>query len=909
MTALRYTPKGDLISGSADKTVQVWDVNTGMSKLKLDHAAAVTSLDVTRDGARAVSGGADKTVKLWTLADGKPAGGFATPAEVRGVGFSADGGRIVVAGADGRARVYGPDGKMREFFAHEGPVSAAAFQADGKHVVTASEDKTVKLWATALAWQDEHAGPVRQALFTPRGDRVVSCGDDKTVRLWDAADGKPVKTITAHDGAVLGVGVNGDGTKIASIGADKALNIWTLAAAPGAKDDDKPLAIPLAAAATAVAVSPDGKRVAAAVTDADATLVHVFDPATGKELLSLNDHTAAVRSLAFLADNRTLVSASADKTVRLSDVNLISVIDAHTGGVAGCAFLPDGARAVSGGADKTVKLWDLKTGQAVKTFGPLPDAVTAVAVSRDGLQVGAAAGKTAKVWTVADGKEIATLTHPAEVAGLSFSADKTKIATAAADGLSRVWDAATGQELQAFPHAGAVRAVVYHPSASVIVSAGADKTATVETLNFIRSAAVGSAVRALAATPDGAHVLTAGADGKVKVWNANTGASERAFDAGDKPVQAVAAARNNLYVAAGGADGMVRMFNFADGKLLAAFKAPGPVRGLAFNANSQMLAAACDDGSVQTWNIGQPQNGLPLSVDLIKPSQAYAHAAAAADVVFAPDGASIYTAGADRTVKRWKVASEAPTKSLQHPNFVDAVAFDKTGEFLATGCHDGKVRIWDVAKGQMLKETAAHTMAPAAPGQQPGPAPVYCVAWSPNGKQVLSGSLDTNLKLWDAKSGALVKEFHGYKEKDFEKGHHEGVFTATFSPDGKSIVSGGSDRSIKVWDVADGSMTRDLVNPNLKPGPWPMAQPGWVYGVHFLPDGRLVSVGGAPRNQGFLATWDVAEGKMLTAEELPLGAFFSVAVSPDGQWLAVGAAGVPGAKEVSGYVLKTPKAN
>ena len=118
-------------------------------------------------------------------------------------------------------------------------------------------------------------------------------------------------------------------------------------------------------------------------------------------------------------------------------MNLLNVIDAHAGGVAGCAFLPDGVQAVSGGADKTVKLWNLTTGQAVKTFGPLPDAVTAVAVSKDGLQVGAAAGKTVKAWTVADGKEAATLTHPAEVAGLSFSADKTKIATAAADGLSR----------------------------------------------------------------------------------------------------------------------------------------------------------------------------------------------------------------------------------------------------------------------------------------------------------------------------------------------------------------------------------------------------------------------------------------------------------------------------------------
>ncbi len=92
-------------------------------------------------------------------------------------------------------------------------------------------------------------------------------------------------------------------------------------------------------------------------------------------------------------------------------------------------------------------------------------------------------------------------------------------------------------------------------------------------------------------------------------------------------------------------------------------------------------------------------------------------------------------------------------------------------------------------------------------------------------------------------------------------------------------------------------------------GSWPITHPGWVYGLRFLPDGRLVSVGGAPRNHGFLATWDINQGKMLTAEELPLGAFYSVAVSADGQLLAIGAAGGLSAKEVNSYILKTPKAN
>src|SRR6202011_6232664 len=106
-------------------------------------------------------------------------------------------------------------------------------------------------------------------------------------------------------------------------------------------------------------------------------------------------------------------------------------------------------------------------------------------------------------------------------------------------------------------------------------------------------------------------------------------------------------------------------------------------------------------------------------------------------------------------------------------------------------------------------------------------------------KQLVSGSFEGNMKLWDATSGAMVRECKAYKEKDFEKVHRDGIFSLAFSPDGKTLVSGSSDRSIKVWNVADGSVIRDLVNPNLKPGPWPVAHPGWVYGVRFLPDGRL----------------------------------------------------------------------
>src|SRR5262249_26264301 len=153
--------------------------------------------------------------------------------------------------------------------------------------------------------------------------------------------------------------------------------------------------------------------------------------------------------------------------------------------------------------------------------------------------------------------------------------------------------------------------------------------------------------------------------------------------------------------------------------------------------------------------------------------------------------------------------------------------------------------------------------------------PIYSVAWTPDGKQVVSASLDKSLKLYDAASGNLVREFKAFKEKDFEKGHHDGVFSVAISPDAKLLASGSSDRSIKLWNIADGSVVRELSNPTIKtnqpgpdgkpiPGQFPQAHPGWIYGLRFTSDGRfLVSVGNAPKNQGYLAVWNVADGKML----------------------------------------------
>ena len=92
--------------------------------------------------------------------------------------------------------------------------------------------------------------------------------------------------------------------------------------------------------------------------------------------------SAPSRVLSFLSDNRTLLAAGADRTVRLVDVNVQAALDVHAGGASGLAYHSNGRQVLTAGADKTVKLWSLDTGKLDRTFGPVTEAVTAVAFSR-----------------------------------------------------------------------------------------------------------------------------------------------------------------------------------------------------------------------------------------------------------------------------------------------------------------------------------------------------------------------------------------------------------------------------------------------------------------------------------------------------------------------------------------------
>jgi len=134
-------------------------------------------------------------------------------------------------------------------------------------------------------------------------------------------------------------------------------------------------------------------------------------------------------------------------------------------------------------------------------------------------------------------------------------------------------------------------------------------------------------------------------------------------------------------------------------------------------------------------------------------------------------------------VKVWDALQGQQTLTLKgHRRAVAGVAFSQDGKRLVSGSHDFSVRVWDVVKGQEVVSLRGHQ------------GPVRNVAISPDGKRVVSGSEDRTVMGWEVETG----------KKLFSLAHGGPVECLAMSPDGKRIATGGLDKMIKVWDAQTG---------------------------------------------------------------------------------------------------------
>ncbi|MBS2020897.1 MAG: protein kinase, partial [Deltaproteobacteria bacterium] len=366
---------------------------------------------------------------------------------VIGAEFSPDGKLIATASRDGTGRLWPSDGNgpARVLSGHTGELTSIAFSRDGARVVTASEDGTARVWPVAGGAPRVlrgHHGKVSGAVFAPTGERVLTWSDDGTARVWPS-DGEPV-VLQGGGAALRHASFSADGLLVAAGDVSGVAWLWRA----------------------------DG---------------------TG-EALALRGHLSdkPIVVVRFAPDGRQLLTASADRTVRLWPLEVRGgavssresvVLRGHESDIVDARFDDTGRVIATGSLDGTVRTWHARDGSAdrVLRVGSL---VRAIAFGPGQRLAAALQPSVANVWEMGDGTGSAqTFLHPLETAGsmrvVAFSADGKRLLTAT-ERTVRVFD--LEQHVGPFvrrPHTGTLYSVQWPRLGGRILTASVDGNAVI----------------------------------------------------------------------------------------------------------------------------------------------------------------------------------------------------------------------------------------------------------------------------------------------------------------------------------------------------------------------------------------------------------------------------------------------
>ncbi len=596
-------------------------------------------------------------------------------------------------------------------------------------------------------------------------------------------------------------------------------------------------------------------------------------------------HSDEAAAIALSPDGRTLAAFGLDGSITLRDVTEAPQMDrsrmGHDGGARDIAFSPDGDRLVSGGTDGHVRVWalvgdGLELEQEYQVADPI---VTGVAVDPNGDLIASTHGDgTVRLWNslVGEGRSITRL--PLGFKAASFSPDGRVLAAANDDGTLYAWSVPSLATLFGPVSYGSdshPRHLVFSPDGDRLATVATDGTATL--IAFPSGRTVGrpsdhtAGVGGVVFSADGTRALLGTHRGDVAMWDSQTESVVATSTRGhERSIVDMQLSDDGATLATLGDDQQIRMWRAMEGVPLSTewALADAAAKGLAATTDGHRIAVGDDRGRVLVWTAGRrarvlqdhtsevwalafspggtslasaDASGQVMVRDLATPSAPQLLAApdgAIWDLAYSPDGSKLFGAGEAGLVIWDAGRPDTPTVSADGLDEMTGVSVAPDGAHVATSGSDGALRIWSVATGEPVRTIEADDNV------------IWALAYGA-GDVLAAASSDEVVTLWNASTGQQLATLGG---------HFGGATDLAFLDREETLIVVDRRGHLHMWDVTTG---RRLHRSEA-------AHDGGAWQVVPVGGGRFVTAG----DDGRVRSWDVLDEER--ACEVSEGAFDAV---------------------------------